>query len=249
MPSDTRKRRLAILGAVILLATYVSKEIVQSHFEDRLRQVESAELELRLGEQFERLSPNLRSELASGTDLRKALQGKPDIAAVREFHFYFLVEMECDKGGFMHPSNVLDQSCAANEWIRQSDYEKRRYEGLKRVAAIIGEPPHDHSKDDVEKALEEENRGYQQLTGKGADGSPLTPTKDQQRDYIGAASRLANEVDARALALGIREPEVVGRLHLGLTIATISAALLYFAGWLLTLYGTITGSPVNAASA
>lgn len=247
MPVDNRKRRLAILGAVILLATYVSKEIIQSHLEDKLRRIESTELEQRLDERFEGISPNLRSELASGTDLRRALKGKPEITAVRDFPFYFLVEMECDTGTPDHPSNIVDQSCATNEWIRQSDYERRRGENLERLATIIGEDRLDHSKDDLANALELETRAYEQLTLKGADGSPIKPTENHETDYTSAANHLETVVAARARqVLDFREPEIVGRLHLELTIATILSSLLYLAGWLLTLHVIISGgAPID----
>src|ERR1700721_2436788 len=65
------KKQLLVLGALFVVATYVSKEIFQTRMEAKIQVLERFALEARLDERLDRIEPNLRDELSRGTDTKK----------------------------------------------------------------------------------------------------------------------------------------------------------------------------------
>jgi hypothetical protein len=64
-------RLLSVAGALVVVLTYISKEIVQSHFEAKIQAIEQLESEMRLNERLQTIEPNLRDELSRATDTAK----------------------------------------------------------------------------------------------------------------------------------------------------------------------------------
>jgi len=235
------KKQLLVLGALIIVATYVSKEIFQARTEAKIQVLERFALEARLDERLDRIEPNLRDELSRGTDTRKRSPDQRNALFVNSGQyppgfgatnvpFYSLVDMECEQ----------DQTCRVAEWYRRRATIERKLEANARLLKIVGEPgPFEfegkllaESGKDVEAKVQRDHDAFENLQKGGVDRNDVD-------EFVAAISNLDQAVEQESSYLQIYVPSAVARSRWLLQIVGIVVGILFFVGWLLSLVGQL----------
>jgi hypothetical protein len=233
------KKQLLVLGALIVIATYVSKDIFQTRMEAKIQVLERFALDARLDERLDRIEPNLRDELSRGTDARKKSPDQRNALFVNSGQyppgfgaanvpFYSLVDMECEQ----------DQTCRVAEWYRRRATIEGKLEANARLLKIVGEPgPFEfkgkllaESEKDVETKVQRDHEAFENLKKGGVDRNDVDA-------FVAAISSLDQAVEQESSDLQIYVPSAVARLRCLLQIVGIVAGVLFFVGWLLSLVG------------
>src|ERR1700691_3428790 len=177
------KRWLSVVGAVIAITAYVSKEILRTRMEGTIQSLERWQEEARLSERLDRIEPNLRDELSRGTDLKKRFADQAATLFLKEGEyppgrgnpsvpFHVLVDMECG----------TDDSCRLAEWYRYRGTLEDELAQNERLLEIVGPPSMFDAErtllrrvdDRLTQAKNQEIDAFRKLTQRGADGN-LTP--------------------------------------------------------------------------
>jgi hypothetical protein len=228
------ERGLAIAGALIVLATYVAKDIFQSRLEDKMRSIDLFFVESRLSNQLEMLYPDLRTELSRGSDAKKRYTDQDAAIMLNRWKdggyflpFYFLADtIECKD----------DQACRAAEWFRYEQALKSGIDANERFALIVGEPPSDQFKTEMERVEHLADAAFDKI-----ENGPAIPMRDDVDDYSGPVSLLGPALNARRTALLLHGSEVIAIKRRELEAITIASGFLYFTGWCLTFLGRVYG--------
>ena len=228
------ERGLAIAGALIVLATYVAKDIFQSRLEDKMRSIDLFFVESRLSNQLEMLYPDLRTELSRGSDAKKRYTDQDAAIMLNRWKdggyflpFYFLADtIECKD----------DQACRAAEWFRYEQALKSGIDANERFALIVGELPSDQFKTEMERVEHLADAAFDKI-----ENGPAMPTRDDVDDYSGPVSLLGPALNARRTALLLHGSEVIAIKRRELEAITIASGFLYFTGWCLTFLGRVYG--------
>jgi hypothetical protein len=241
-----RKKSWAILGAVIVVTTYISKEIVQSGLQEKMQSVERWAMEARLDERLDRLQPNLRDELSSGSDSKKRYvgqgatlflkngeyppgEGKPSVP------FATLVDVEC----------AQDDLCRIAEWYRYRGTLAREMADNARLLEVVGKPgffdleriSFARIDEKLVKAKKREAVALPGITKIGADGNLTTPMRNEVEEFTSAVNAMEGVIDEQRAELKIYVPNVIRRLRRNLRIVTILSGGLFLAGWILSFLG------------
>jgi len=236
------ERELVVFGALIILATYVSKEIVQARLEDKIRHIELFFAENRLSNEMRKLRPDLRTELSWGRDAKKRYTDQ-DAAVILNRrkdggHFlafsYLVDEVECKD----------DQTCRAAEWFRYAELLKGEIEANERFAEVVGEQPLDQTKTEMERLQHLSDEAYKKL-----ESGPSPPTPDEVDDYIGPVSLLGPALNARSMVLLSHGANVIDAKRRDLACVTLASGCLYFIGWCLTLVAHLYGVSAMSSAA
>lgn len=253
------KKALSIVGVLVVIATYVSKELVQSHFEAKVRAIENLRSEIRLTERMQRIEPNLRDELSRGVDSRRQQQdqdatlflhsgeyppgyGKPDVP------FYFAVDMECGD----------DIQCRVAEWYRRRAIIEDNLQRNDLLLETIGEPSWfddfdlltiRQSKEKVDQKKAADQQAFADITKKGADGNLRPLTRDSVDGFASAVSALDSATEEQAFSILMYAAKAIERTKRNLQIAGIASGILFFLGWIMTELEKMYSAPVNASPA
>lgn len=232
---------LAIAGVVILLATYVSKDILQSRLEARVREINDFFVENRLSNEVRTLRSNLRSELSRGTDAKKRYQDQDASLLVNQWK----------GGGYAIPFGGLvdgieckdDQQCRMAEWFRYEQELRDSIDANARFAEVVGEPPLDQTKQEMERLTKLSSDALAE-----AENYPNLPDKAKVDVYIGHISALDSAVNARRDALMFHAAEAISATRWELATISVLSGVLYLAGWSLTLVGRLYGVGTSAST-
>lgn len=253
------KKALTLVGVFVVIATYVSKELVQSHFEAKVRAIENLRSEIRLTERIQRIEPNLRDELSRGIDSRRKQQdpdatlflhsgeyppgyGKPDVP------FYFAVDMECED----------DIQCRVAEWYRRRATIEDNLQRNELLLETIGGPSWfddfdlltiRQSKEKVDQKKAADQQAFADITKKGADGNLRPLTRDGVDGFASAVSALDSATEEQAFSILMYAAKAIERTKRNLQIATIASGILFFLGWIMTQLEKIYSAPVNSSPA
>jgi hypothetical protein len=235
------QKQLLVAGTIIVVGTYVSKEILQSKLDAKIQVLERFALEERLNERLDRIEPNLRDELSRGTDAKKRTSDQREALFLNsgqyppgfgkpEVRFYALVDMECEQ----------DQTCRVAEWFRRRGTIQRELEANARLLEIVGKPgPFDfearllaENNKEVETTVQRDREAFDKIGKAGADRNDVD-------EYVSAVSALDQAVEKETLYLQLYIPKAISSLRMWLQIVSIGAGFLFFAGWLLSLIGQL----------
>jgi len=236
----TNERTLAIWGIVIVLFTYVGKDVLQSRLEENIREIDTFLMENRITNELRTLEPDLRTELSRGSDAKKRFSDQDQSLLVNRrkngdyfLPFSYLVDtIECQN----------DQACRTAEWFRYHQQLKNSIAINERLAEIVGEPELDQTNAELKRVEKLSEEGFKKL-----EAGPISPSRDDVDEYVGHVSVVDSALDARRIALLLHAGEVISRKHWELAATSLLSGLLYVAGWSLTLVGRIYGVNVGAS--
>ena len=236
----TYEKKLAIWGIVIVLATYVAKDVLQSRLEENIREIDAFLMENRVTNELRTLEPDLRTELSRGSDAKKRFKDQDQSLLVNRrkdgshlLPFGSLVDtIECKD----------DQACRTAEWFRYHQQLKNSIAINGRLAEIVGEPELDQTNAELKRVEQLSEEGFEKL-----EAGPIAPSRDDVDAYIGHVSAVGSALDARRNALVLHAGDVISRKHWELAAISLLSGLLYVTGWSLTLVGRIYGVNVGAS--
>jgi hypothetical protein len=236
----TYEKKFAIWGIVIVLATYVAKDVLQSRLEEKIREIDTFLMENRLTNELRALEPDLRTELSRGSDAKKRFNDQDQSLLVNRrkdgshlLPFGSLVDaIECKD----------DQACRTAEWLRYHQQLKNSISTNDRLAEIVGEPELDQTNAESKRLERLSEEGLKKL-----EAGPIAPSRDDVDEYVGHVSSLGSALDATRDALVLYAGDVISTKHWELAAISLLSGVLYVTGWFLTLVGRIYGVDVGAA--
>lgn len=236
----TYEKRLAICGVVIVLLTYVAKDVLQSRLEEKIREIDTFLMETRLTNELRTLEPDLRTELSRGSDGKKRFKDQDQSLLVNRrkngdylWPFSSLVDtIECEG----------DQACRTAEWFRYHQQLEDDIATNDRLAGIVGEPELDQTNAELKRLEKLSEEGWKKL-----EAGPSNPSRDDVDEYVGHVSSLGPALQAREITLALHTGDVISTKHWELAAVSFLSGLLYITGWSLTLIGRIYGVNVGAS--
>ena len=244
------KKSCAILGSLIVLTTYVSKEILQTGLQEKMQNVERWRIEAHLYERLAQLTPSLREELSNGSDPQKRFVGQaatlflqsgeyPPGAGKPPVPFATVVDMEC----------AQDDLCRVAEWYRYRGILERALVENSRLMEVVGKPGFVDLEriqlaridEKLSKAEKREEDAFSNLTRKAADGNLITPTQSEVAEFASAVNAVERVTNEQSLELMIYAPGVIERLQRNLRIITVLSGFFFLTGWILSLLALMYG--------
>jgi hypothetical protein len=240
------KKSVAILGALIVIATYMCKEIVQTGLQEKIQDVQRWRMEAHLDGRLDRLEPNLREELSNGSDPKKRFTDQaatlflksgeyPPGAGKSSVPFATVIDMECGQ----------DDPCLIAEWYRYRGTLERQLVGNSRIMEVVGKPgPFNLERialaridEKLVKAKKREQSAFANLTKKGADENLIPPTHNDVEEFTSAVNAMEGVTNEQTVEMMIYVPDVVSRLRRNLRITSVLSGVLFLVGWMLSLLG------------
>jgi hypothetical protein len=234
------KKLWMVVGAAVIVGTYVSKEIVQARLESKIQSVERWRVEARLTERVAELEPNLREELSRGTDRYKRFGDDEATFFLRngeyppgfgepKVTFAVLVSMECKD----------DDKCRIAEWYRRRRTLQRALDQNSQLLDIVGSPwlfnPDGRELQRIEtrreQTLERETKAF------GAVAS--SPTHAASEEFTSAVEIVEQLVKEQNMAIRIYAGEAISGFQKSLRAVNVLCGLLFLCGWLLSLVGKL----------
>jgi hypothetical protein len=232
------KKRWMLVGAVVLVSTYVSKEIVQARLESKIQSVERWRMEARLTEHLVEVEPNLRAELSRGTDRYKRFGDDDATFFLRmgeyppgfgepKVTFADLVSIECNG----------DDKCRVAEWYRRRRVLQRALDQNSQLLEVVGSPwifnPDGGELQRIEtrlkQTLERERNAFGALAP--------NPTHAATGEFTSAIVIVEQLVKEQNLAIRIYAGEAISGFQKSLRVVNALCGLLFLCGWILSLVG------------
>jgi hypothetical protein len=234
------KKSIAILGAIIVVATYISKEMVQTGLQEKIQDVERWQMEAHLDGRFDRLEPSLREELSNGSDPKKRFADQtaalflksgeyPPGAGKSSVPFATVIDMECGQ----------DDPCLIAEWYRYRGTLERELVGNSRIMEVVGQPGRFNFEriafaridEKLVKAKKREEEAFANLT------KNIPPAQTEVKEFTSAVNAMEGVTNEQTVELMIYVPDVISRLRRNLRIITVLSGVLFLIGWMLSLLG------------
>jgi hypothetical protein len=238
------KKSCAILGSLIVLTTYVCKDILQTGLQDKMQNVERWRMEARIDERLDQLAPSLREELSNGSDPQKRFAGQaatlflqsgeyPPGVGKPSVPFATVVDMEC----------AQDDLCRVGEWYRYRGALERVLVENSRLMEVAGKPGFFDLErielarigERLSKAKKREEDAFANLTRKAADGNLITPTQSAVAEFASAVNAVEGVTNEQSLELMRYVPDVIERIRRNLRIITVLSGFLFLTGWIVSL--------------